>query len=89
MADTLKKEIVKAINEVCENSTMHSLPNLVRNESILIKIISLVVLLGGIAGCAYFYYQAISGFLNFDVNTTYENKIATKLKVKIKIFLKF
>ena len=39
--------------EACINSTAHALPNVFRSDSIILKIIWLILFLCGVGGCVY------------------------------------
>ena len=61
--------IYTAIKEILANSTSHGIPNIVRSNSIITKLVWLVFLLASTGLCSYLVAQSIFNYLNFDVNT--------------------
>ena len=74
------KEVIKELTkETLEGSSIHALPNIVRNKSIAIKIIWTVCFLISFSFCCWSIIGSIRDYLSYDVVTnikvTYENKL--------------
>ena len=73
------KEIRETTKETVENSSIHALPNIVRNKYIIIKIVWIVCFLISFGICCWFIIQSILDYLSYQVITNikvnYENKI--------------
>ena len=69
-----KKKIIDSVKETLESSSIHALPNIVRNKYNSIKLIWFVCFLLSSAACGYFVFQSISDYLSFDVVTQIEVK---------------
>ncbi len=78
--DQKKTQILNLISNTFENSSIHAIPNIVRNESYLIKIIWIIFLLGSTGYCAYLVYQSVMNYLSFDVVSL--NRIYPKKEVQ-------
>ena len=75
-----KTQILNLISNTFENSSIHAIPNILRNESYLIKIIWIIFLLGSTGYCAYLVYQSVMNYLSFDVVSL--NRIYPKKEVQ-------
>ena len=60
--------IYKAVKEILANSTSHGIPNIVRSDSLITKLVWLVFLLASTGLCAYLVVQSILNYASFDVN---------------------
>ena len=69
-----KKKIIDSAKETLESSSIHALPNIVRNKYFTIKFVWVLCFLLSSAACGYFVFQSISDYLNFDVVTKIEVK---------------
>jgi hypothetical protein len=78
-----KDEIIKSTKETLESSSIHAIPNIVRNEHYLIKMVWLIFFLVSSSFCAYFIQESIADYLNYDVITKIDIKYETKLKFPI------
>ena len=63
------KIFFKITKEVLLNSTSHGLPNILRSESIIIKIVWTIFLLAATGLCSYLCIQSIFAYYNYDVTT--------------------
>jgi hypothetical protein len=63
------KIFLNITKEVLLNSTSHGLPNILRNESIIIKIVWTVFLVASTSLCSYLCIQNILAYYNYDVTT--------------------
>ena len=72
------KEIRETTKETVENSSIHALPNIVRNKYIIIKIVWIVCFLISFGICCWFIIQSILDYLSYQVITNikvnYESK---------------
>ena len=80
---TKKDEIIKSTKETLEGSSIHAIPNIVRNEHYLIKIVWFICFLISSGWCTYFIQQSVADYLNYDVVTKIDIKYETKLKFPI------
>ena len=62
-----------------EGSSIHALPNIVRNKYYSIKVVWFVCFIASTAGCCFLIIQSVNDYLSFDVVT----KIQVKEKDKI------
>ncbi len=63
----LKNKILNSIRDTLECSSIHAIPNIVRNRFYLIKIIWFLCLLASTGICAWFIQKSITDYLNFEV----------------------
>ena len=61
--------LLNITKEVLLNSTSHALPNILRNEIIIIKIVWTVFLVASTSLCSYLCIQSILAYYNYDVTT--------------------
>ena len=69
-----KKKIIDSAKETLESSSIHALPNIVRNKYYTIKFVWVFCFLLSSAGCGYFVFQSIADYLSFEVVTQIEVK---------------
>jgi hypothetical protein len=69
-----KKEIVNSIKETLESSSIHALPNIIRNRYFTIKFVWVACFLASAAVCGFFIFQSISDYFNYEVVTQIEVK---------------
>ena len=69
-----KKEIIDSIKETLESSSIHALPNIVRNKFYTIKFVWTVCFIASSGICGFFIFQSISDYFNYDVVTEIEVK---------------
>jgi len=62
----LLKKISKTVLSVIEDSTVHGLPNIVKNERIINKIMWTIVFLASFGYCTYLIVNSILDYLQFD-----------------------
>ena len=60
---------LKAAKEVLVNSTSHGIPNIVKSDRLIIKLVWLVFLLASTSLCSYLVAQSVFSYFNYDVNT--------------------
>ena len=77
--DEIKKNQPK---ETLEGSSIHAIPNIIRNEHYLIKIVWFICFLISSGWCAYFIHESIADYLNYDV-------VVTKIDIKYETKWKF
>lgn len=65
----LVQQINSHIRTACSDTTIHGIPNLVKNTLFFYQFIWIVCLLASFVGCAYLMSQTINGYLNYDVTT--------------------
>ena len=81
-----KKKIIDSAKETLESSSIHALPNIVRNKYYTVKFVWVFCFLLSSGGCGYFVFQSIADYLNFDVVTQIEVKSLNSIS-KIKSIL--
>ena len=69
---TVKQKILKVTKDTLEGSSIHAIPNIVRTESILLRVIWGVFFLGSIGVCGWYLSQAISSYLDYEIVTTFQ-----------------
>ena len=68
----LRNEIKESIKSTLEGSSIHALPNIVRNKHIFLKIFWFVCFLASSGGLGYFMSLTISDYLTWPVITNIE-----------------
>ena len=63
------EKISQAAKEVLVNSTSHGIPNIIRSENLIIKLVWLLFLLASTGLCSFLVAQSIFTYYNYDVNT--------------------
>jgi hypothetical protein len=74
MKQKSEKSLIDSVKESVENSSIHGLPNIVRNECIVIKIIWVVCFFLSASVCGFFIFQTIADYLNYDIVTVIQVK---------------
>lgn len=74
-----KLKITNSVKETLESSSIHALPNIVRNKYYTIKFIWIVCFLGSSAACGFLIFQSITDYFNYDVVTKIEVKTVYSL----------
>ena len=72
-----------------EETTMHGIPNIVRNEMIIMKIIWFIVLLGSISFCAYFMRLSVQSYLSYAVVTNVDANLEVPSPFRKKLINSF
>jgi hypothetical protein len=78
-----KLNILNLILNTFENSSIHAIPNIVRNESYLIKLMWIIFLFGSTGYCSFLVYQSVMNYMNFDVVSL--NRMNPKISVQFPI----
>jgi hypothetical protein len=68
----MHSEILKKAKELLENSTIHAIPQLIRTDFQLIRILWIISFLVSSGLCAYFIFDGIKSYLEFEVITKIE-----------------
>ena len=66
--------MIKKINQTLESSTIHAIPNIIRTDSLGIKILWLVCFIGSSCICAWFILNTI--------NTYFKHEVVSKIEIK-------
>ena len=74
-----KKLNFSSIKETLESSSIHSIPNIIRNENYFIKILWLLCLIGSSSGCFWFILKSLNEFFEHDVISRIDIKHVSKL----------
>ena len=76
---TKKEQIIETLNETVDLTSIHGIPNIVKNKNILTKIMWIIFFLGSVGVCGWFLVTSFLSFFNFDYVTniefTYQNQI--------------
>lgn len=64
------KLLSSAFYEVFSNSTAHALPNVLRSHNWIIRIMWIILFLGGIVGAIIFCYLSTDAFFNYEVTVS-------------------
>ena len=72
--DLKKEKMIDSVKETFESSSIHALPNIVRNKYYTVKFVWILCFLLSSAGCGYFVFQSVADYLSFDVVTQIEVK---------------
>lgn len=67
-------KIIDSVKETLESSSIHALPNIVRNKYYAIKFVWVFCFLLSSAACGYLIFLSITDFLGYDVVTKIEIK---------------
>ena len=78
-----KDEIIQSTQETLEGSSIHAIPNITRNKFVTIKLLWLFCFLGSFGVCAWFIYQSVLDYLNYDVVTKFDIKYEDSLTFPI------
>lgn len=62
----IKNQAVKTFGA----SSMHGLNNMIRTDSILVRIFYTILVMAGMAGAIYFCYSSSKSYFNYDVTTS-------------------
>ena len=63
------KKMQHKLEEYSQDTTMHGIRNIVKTESLLIRIMWLICLIISTAACSYFIFLGLVNYLNFDIVT--------------------
>ena len=63
------KKMQHKLEEYSQDTTMHGIRNIVKTESLLIRIMWLICLIISTASCSYFIFLGLVNYLNFDIVT--------------------
>jgi hypothetical protein len=75
-----KKEVlINSVKETLESSSIHALPNIVRNKYYTIKIFWIVCFFISSAACGLLIFQSISDYFEYDIVTKIEVKTLNKI----------
>ena len=72
--ESTKSKIKNSLKQTFDGSSIHALPNIIRNEYKSVKLVWFILFLVSTGGCAYVCYKSVTDFLDFDVVTTVEIK---------------
>jgi hypothetical protein len=67
-------KIIDSVKETLESSSIHALPNIVRNKYYTIKFVWLVCFVLSSAACSFFIFHSISDYFRYDIVTKIEIK---------------
>ena len=74
-----KEQIIETLNESVDLTSIHGIPNIVKNKNVLTKIMWIICFFGSVGVCAWFLVASFLSFFNFDYVTniefTYQNNI--------------
>ena len=76
----LKHKIIKANIKTLKSSSVHAIPNIIKNKFNSIKVVWTIFFLTSSGFCAWFIYKSISDYLSFDVVTNIQINYANKIK---------
>lgn len=65
----LKERILQILRDACLVSTIHAIPNIIRTNRILIKLMWSICLLVSIGYCFFLVFQSISNYFEYEVVT--------------------
>jgi hypothetical protein len=78
-----KKEIIDLTKQTLEGSSIHAIPNIIRNKFYLVKIVWLACFLVSFGFCCWFMVRSINDYLTFSVTSQFEIKYENQLKFPI------
>ena len=78
-----KNEIIQLTRTTFESSSIHAIPNIIRNKYILIKIIWLICFMVSFSGCTWFMIKSINDYLKYDVVTRIRVKYVNEIKFPV------
>ena len=78
-----KNEIIQLTRMTFESSSIHAIPNIIRNKYILIKIIWLICFIVSFSGCTWFMIKSINDYLKYDVVTRIRVKYVNEIKFPV------
>ena len=70
MSTKKSDEILSLTRDTFESSSIHAIPNIIKNKFISIKIVWLICLMASFSGCAWFLIKSINDYMKYDVVTT-------------------
>ena len=80
---SLKQKIIEANTETLESSSVHAIPNITRNKFYSVKLVWIICFMASSGVCAWFIYNSISSYLNYDVVTNIELDYVNKLQFPV------
>jgi hypothetical protein len=83
LAKSIKQKIIETNIETLESSSVHAIPNIIRSKFRSVKILWTVCFLASVGVCAWFIYQSISNYFNFDVVTNIQLDYVNRIKFPI------
>jgi hypothetical protein len=84
-----QQKIINSLKETLESSSIHALPNIVRNKYYTIKFVWIVCFLSSSAACGFLIFQSISDYFEYDIVTKIEVKNVYSLSNEILINIYF
>ena len=80
---SIKQKIFEANIETLESSSIHAIPNITRNRFYTVKMLWVICFLASSGICAWFIYNSITDYLNYDVVTNIEINYLNKIRFPI------
>jgi hypothetical protein len=77
------KEIINSTKDTLEGSSIHAIPNIIRNKYSIIKFVWSICFLISFGLCCWFIVESILGFLEYDVVTSIKINYENVLKFPI------
>ena len=77
------RDILKSTKDTLESSSIHAIPNIVRNKFYLIKIMWLLCFLTSTGACGWFMYKSISEYLKYDVVSNVKIEYVNRLEFPV------
>ena len=74
-----KREILSLTRETFESSSIHAIPNIIRNKFVSIKIVWLICFMVSFGGCAWFMVNSINDYLQNEVVTSFRVNYVNEL----------
>ena len=78
-----KKYFYQLTRETLESSSIHAIPNIVRNRFYIIKFVWFLFFLASVSSCGWFMYKTIVEYLNYETVSKTEIKYQPMLKFPI------
>jgi hypothetical protein len=72
-------KILSLTRDTFESSSIHAIPNIIRNKFLLIKIVWFICFVFSFGGCAWFIIRSINDYLKYDVVTSVRVKYQNEL----------
>jgi hypothetical protein len=81
--NSLSKELLNSIKTTLESSTIHAIPNIIRNKFYLIKIVWFLCLIASTGVCAWLIQKSITDYFNYDVVSKTDIVYVNQIKLPI------
>ncbi len=76
-------EIIKSTEETLEGSSIHAIPNIIRNKFLIVKAVWCICFLVSFGFCCWFIVESIFSYLSYDIVTSIKVSFENKLKFPI------